>query len=458
MAGCAPSFDEVVRPQGVSSTQYAHAGLAWTGGTLSSSAIVAPADLRNLPGMYDVIGTGGLEGPQFWKSNNPEAITGEGWMMTNGNNAPQRGGTATPLSGPVALYLSHLNYSGEVSNTGSPTTSRNLYIHIIASNPSPNPITITGKGRMFANNKWRYNESDPAVKSAWYLCSQAWLNVDLSQINVTIQPNKAVEIAKVLLPAKPAYQPAYATEGRYELLVDGGGAFFSSVATSDGSLTKAVTFATGSNGQQAPTIHDEPRIILDESGEAYGREAGIASNSAYNSGDVNVTLPATTSYMGLCFNTNNRKPIATGSTVYYQDQSAPYSMRLQSSTRTWAGYGHKYNVKLILRNPNATQKNVRISLGANPIGSTTSSILFDSPVQTFLNGNYATTSQLHQVTLYNSEYTPRGSSTPSPLGPQRKNLRTVTVPGNGMVTVDLVCYIPGLGFGAGLQLDLESGI
>ena len=447
-ASCTPLRGEVAMPQGTSTAQEAMAGLAWTSGTLGSGALVAPASLRILPGVNDATGGGGLVGAPFWKSNNPEALTGEGWLMTNGGNAPQRGGTATPLTGPVSLYLSHLNYTGEPNNQNQPTTARALYVHLIVSNPSATAITVTGTGKMLANNLWRFRQTNPALKSAWYLCSEAWTNNALDNVSVTVQPFKTAEIAKVLLPAKPAGQDAYSTEGRYELSVAGGGAYFTAVSTFDGSLTRAVALGTGTAGQQAPGNEGSPIITLDNSGVAYGREAGIASHSAYFTGDVNVTLPGTAGYLGLCFNTNNRKPVADGSTVYYQDQSAPYTMRLRSSTRTWAGYGHKYNAKLILRNPTPTQKNVRISLGANPINAT-NPVLFDSPVQTLVNG---AAGQLHQVTLFNNQYSA------SARGPQRQALRTVPVPGNGTVTVNVVCYVPGLGFGAGLQLDLESGI
>lgn len=86
-AGCSTPETEPVLPQGVSSTQDAQAGLAWTTGTLAPGALVAPANLRILPGVNDATGGGGLVGAPFWKSNNPEAITGEGWLMTNGGNA-----------------------------------------------------------------------------------------------------------------------------------------------------------------------------------------------------------------------------------------------------------------------------------------------------------------------------------------------------------------------------------
>lgn len=447
-ASCTYSPDETTTPRGVSSSQDALAGLAWTSGTLASGQLIAPANLRNLPGVNDATGGGGLVGTQFWKSNNPEAITGEGWLMTNGGNAPQRGGTATPLTGPVALYFSHLNFMGQLNNQNQPTTNRALYIHLLVSNPSSTAITVTGKGKAVVNNLWRFRQTNPSVKSAWYLVSEAWTNNTLDQVNLTVQPFKTAEIVKVLLPAQPSGQDNYVTEGRYELNVSGGSAYFTAVSTFDGSLTRAVTFGTGTTGQQAPGNQGSPLITVDNSGTAYGREAGIASHSAYYTGDVNVNLPSTTGYMGLCFNTNNRKPIAEGSTVYYQDQSAPHTMRLQSSTRTWAGYGHKYNAKLILRNPTATQKNVRISVGANPINAT-NNVLFDSPFQTLVNGAAA---QLHQVILFNNQYSANSR------GPQRQNLRTVAVPGNGTVTVNVICFVPGLGFGAGLQLDLESGI
>ena len=119
----------------------------------------------------------------------------------------------------------------------------------------------------------------------------------------------------------------------------------------------------------------------------------------------------------------------------------------RSSFRTWAGYGQKFNAKLVLRNPGGTAQNVRVSLGANDIGAT-SAVLFDAPVQV------ATTSGtvLRQVTLYNHV----GNQAAN--GPQRRALTTVPVPAGGSTTVNVICYVPGLGFGPGLQLVVESDI
>ena len=446
-ASCASPKEEAVTPKGISSTNDALAGLSWTNGTLPTGTLVPPAQLRVLPGS--------LGGVPFWKSNNPEAVTGEGWLMTNGNNASQRGGRATPLSGLVALYLSHLNFMGSPTNQNQPTPNRDLYIHIIASNPNSRPITITGRGTLAFSNQWRFRQTNPSLKSAWYLCSEDWTNNRLAPVNQTIGASRAVEIAKVRLPAKPNGQDLFTTEGRYEFNVAGGGAYFSTVATFNGNTDRAIGYATGSAAPQAPGNQGSPIITVDGSGEAYGREAGIAANSAYFTGDVNVVLPATPAYMGLCYNTNARKPVKPGSNVFYQEQSAPYTMRLQSSTRTWGGYGHKYNARLILTNRTATQKNVRISLGANPINASISpdgnsnNVVFDSPVQTLVNN---TSAQTHQVILFNNQYGRNAR------GPQRQVLRTVPVPANSDVAVNVICFVPGLGFGAGLQLDLESGI
>jgi|GEM_PF-2544033 len=454
-ASCASPKEDAVAPNASPHTQDALPGLAWTTGALQSGVLVPVTELRDLPGVNGP--NNGLVGSPIWKSNNPEAITSEGWLMTNGGNAPQRGGRATPVTGPIALYLSHLNFMGELNNRKQPTTNRALYVHIIASNPSSQAITITGKGKMVANNKWRFRASNPlSEKSAWYLASEAWTNNTLDNVSQTVQPFKAVEISKVLLPAKPSGQDNFVTEGRYELNVAGGGAYFSTVVTFDGNLDRAVAFATGTTAKQADGNVGSPLITPNpDNGIDYGREAGIATNSAYFTGDVNLTLPASgTSYMALCYNTNRRKPaILNNSNVFYQEQSAPYTMRLQSSSRTWAGYGHKYNAKLVLRNPTPTQKNVRISLGANPINAQvngqSNSVVFDAPVQTLVNG---AAGQVHQVVLFNNQYTP------NPRGPQRQALRTVPVPGNGTVIVNVICYVPGLVFGAGQQLVIESGI
>jgi hypothetical protein len=271
-----------------------------------------------------------------------------------------------------------------------------------------------------------------------------------------VQPFKVVEIGKVLLPAQTIGQDRYATEGRYELNVAGGGAYLSAVATFDGDLDRAAAFCTGSNAKQADGTAGNPLITPNpDSGTNYGREAGIATNSAYYTGDVNLTLPASgAAYMALCYNTNRRKPAILGNTaLYYQEQSARHTMRLLSSSQTWAGYGHKYNAKLVLTNPTATQKNVRISLGANPINApvegNSNSLVFDGPVQTLVNG---ASGEVHQVILYNNQYAT------NPRGPQRQALRTVQVPGNGTVTVNVICFIPGLVFGAGQQLVIESGV
>lgn len=470
-ASCASPQEDTVAPKGTSRTQNALGGLEWTSGTLATGKLVPVEELRDLPGVNDATvaagQVGGLVGTQFWKSNNPEAVTSEGWMMTNGNYATQRKGTATPLSGPVALYLSHLNFTGQLNSLYQSTTNRALYIHLIASNPGTQAITITGKGKMAANNKWRYVAATPlSVKSAWYLCSEAWINDALDDVSKTIEPSEAVEIAKVLLPAQPSGEPVYATEGRYELNVAGGGAFFSAVATYDGSLDRAVEFATGSTDrqQQAYGKVGDPRTTpIPDTGTDYGREAGITTNSAYFSGNVNLTLPASgTSYMALCFNTNRRKPaILNNLNVFYQEQSAEYTMRLESSSRTWAGYGHKYNAQLVLTNPTATQKNVRLSFGANPVNAAivngSNNVLFDGPVQTLVDGGAA---QVHQIVLFNNQdFTPDdGKTFVNPRGPQRQPLRTVPVPGNSTVRVNVICYIPGLVFGAGQQLVLESGV
>lgn len=440
LAACnKPTADEQALPKGVSASGDARvlATPTFFGGALASAAIVAPNQLCALGGT--------LVGPRIWKSNNPEAVTGEGWLMTSGNNAPQRGGTAAPVSGSIALYVSHLNFTGAKNQFGQPTTRRNMTIHLIATNPSSSTITITGQGKIAANNQWRFRTANPAVKSAWYLSSEAWATNSLDNVSVSILPGKAAEIARAFLPAGSG--DVTTTEGRYEVNVNGGTAFFTSVATFDGSVARAVGFASGSTAQMAPGNEGSPLVTTDPASSAYGREAGIAINSAFYSGDVNLTLPTNgPAHLGLCYNTNNHLS-APGTNIMFEDQSAPYSMRLRSSFRTWAGYGQKFNAKLVLRNPGNAAQTVRVSLGANDIGNT-NEVLFDAPVQVATAGGTA----VRQVILYNRLGAQKAN------GPQRRPLTTVSVPANGSTTVNVICYVPGLGFGAGLQLVVESGI
>lgn len=411
------------------------AGLAWTSGSPSgANGIVPPSALRELPG--------GLVGIQYWKSNNPESFKGEGWLMSSGSTASQRGGTATALRGPVALYFSHLNQDN--LNTANKTDS--LYLHLIATNPGNDTIVLNGKGAANANNRWRHLTTDPAIRSAWYLTSDNWLRNTLTTIsNVKIGPKKAAQVMRIRVPGTKSGGPAFAAEGRYELDVTGPGAvapygaYFYLVATLNGDLNRAINIASGVAGYpgQAPG-HYHPATDT-----TYGREAGIASHSAWYSGDVTLTLPTTAgvSHMGFAFNTNG---LDAGG--IYHEQTAPFSMRLApyASYRTYGGYGHKYNVKLILKNPGAARR-VRLSLASNPIdGSYVPQLTFDAPVA-IEGGATQTIVPVHLT----------------PSAP-RKPLITLDVPAGTATTPatvirNVVVFIPGLG-SDGQQLIVESGV
>ena len=76
-------------------------------------------------------------------------------------------------------------------------------------------------------------------------------------------------------------------------------------------------------------------------------------------------------------------------------------------------------------------------------------MVFDAPVQTVVSNEQESVRE-HQVTLYNNQYAKQAR------GGQRQVLRTVSVPASSTVAVNVICYMPGLGFGAGLQLVLET--
>jgi hypothetical protein len=74
----------------------------WTIAPLSTS--VVPLDrLRPL--------TGNPKGNPIWKSNNPELIDGDGWLMQSDRRCETRGGSAFPLAGTFNIYLFHVNKS-----------------------------------------------------------------------------------------------------------------------------------------------------------------------------------------------------------------------------------------------------------------------------------------------------------------------------------------------------------
>ena len=365
----------------------------WTSGALTTAIVPLP-NLKNLEG--------GLSGSRIWKSNNPEVIKGDGWLMQNARTDATRGGAATPLTGTNAAYLFHINKSGSTR-----------YLYILVTNPNNSDITISGKGSVYTN-------ADKPLGGAGtgpsYGVSSDWL-----------ANTPRTSFSSTAVGSKQAYQVYRATltngalvDGRFEI-TSSAGVYVYTVVTSSGTLADAINASQG-----APAAGD----IFSSAPDKFGREAGVYASSAWT-GSTSIIIPASSAYLGIALNTSAKNPSGPG----LQEQTAPAVMRLSdSSERTYANYGHLYDFTLALSNPTSSTKTVRLSIASNITGSTdTPSFTFSAPVS--LNGST-------KVVFL------------KPTAP-KQTLATWTIPANSPFNARVKFYVPGL-VTIGQQLILEN--
>ncbi|WP_345551260.1 DUF3370 family protein [Microbulbifer aestuariivivens] len=347
----------------------------WQTGSLSGD-IVDPTLLQPLALEIDQ--------RKIWKSNNPETVDGDGWLMQNSRADAQRGGAATPLSGCFDVYLFHINNSGSAK-----------YVHLLASNPNSSSVTLTGSGSMYNNSE------EPLVGIGGglnYQVAYDWLfDTPRSTFNSSIPPLSATELVRVPLSSM--------IDGRYELCTDQG-VYLYTVATSTGDSNDAINL---SQSGRAPGYIARPDV------DKFGREAGIYQGSGISAVQV-VELPQGPGHIAFNFNTTNK--IYT----YLQDQTSAALMHLgDSSDRTHGNYGHHYKVTLHLRNPASVARTATFTFASNLTGSGPS-FTWNSPA--LLNGQ-----------LKNIYVTPQKPA---------QTLASYTLPASGAQTINLELYVPGL--------------
>ena len=347
----------------------------WQSGALSDD-IVDPTLLKPLAIEID--------NRNIWKSNNPETVDGDGWLMQSARSDAQRGGSAYPISGCFDVYLFHINSSGSQK-----------YVHLLASNPNSSSVTLTGKGSM-------YNNSERPLVGAggglnYEVASDFLFDTPRSTFNTTIAPYSAKQLVQIPLSSM--------IDGRYELCASNG-VYLYTVATSTGSSNDAINLS-----QNAPA----PGFIAQPDVDKFGREAGIYQGSGIKAVQV-VEMPQGPAYIGFNFNTTNK--IYT----YLQDQTSGAVMHLgDSSDRTHGNYGHRFEVTLNLQNSESVARTATFTFASNLTGSGPS-FTWNSPA--LLNGS-----------LRNLYVTPASPA---------QTLASYSVPANGSRLITLELYVPGL--------------
>ncbi|AWL11979.1 N-acetylmuramoyl-L-alanine amidase [Saliniradius amylolyticus] len=358
----------------------------WQSGALNSD-IVDWTLLRNLSIKVDE--------KTIWKSNNPEAIEGTGWMMQSSRTDGARGGQSTPLQGCNDIYLFHINKSGS-----------DKYVHLLASNPNDVSASVTLSGSMYNNTEKPLYGKGTGLN---YQVAYDWLyDTPRTNIQRIVSPYTAQELVRIKLDSM--------IDGRYEICSDEG-VYLYTVATNTGSSSDAINL---SQGNVAPGFIAEPDV------DKFGREAGIYSGSGVKSVQ-SIVLPDNQGYIGFNFNSTNK--IYT----YLQDQTSDAIMNLSdSSAQTHGNYGHHYNVTLHLINNNSVDRSVTFRFGSNVTNSPVS-FTWNSPA--LVNGSL--------VDLFTTP------SSPSAV------IDTYTIPANGSRNINLELYVPGL-ITTNQQLILEA--
>lgn len=376
----------------------------WILGTPGAPGPTVPRDqLRQLPGTF--------AGPELVVSNNPETVTGPGWLMQHARTTATRGGAAHPLSGVFPLYLYHQN------STGGPA-----YLHVLVSNPNANAVTVSARGAAWTNAD-KPLVQDPAQRAGTgpcYATSADWLTgkVPTTLAPTRVAPRTAVEAARLPMTGS-------ILDGRFEITADAG-VYTYTVVTTDGDLTKAVNMSQTDSAWA-------PGNIVSQTDTTYGRQAGVYGASSWTTGATALDVPAAGRYLGLAVNTTERQAAAL-------DQTAPATAALaDSSLRSWGNYGAWYDIDLRLRNPSAGARSVRVTFGSNVTAAT------DVPGDTW-NGAMAVSVDGGQETVRTVYVRP---TVP------RDTLAELALPAGATRSVRLRFLVPGL-ITAGSQILLES--
>ena len=357
----------------------------WNPGPLSTE-IIALTDLKSL--------TGSPSGIPIWKSNNPEKFNGNGWLMQHARGDVRGSNRFLDLSDSFAVYLFHINDS-----------SRDKFLHLLATNPQTSSVTLSGKGSMFNNRQFPLPA--PANRRGKGLCYQVarnWLedNHQTSFRNQTLEPGKAYQINRLRL------QNRNMVDGRFEITTTAG-VFIYSVVTSTGRFEDALNISQRINA---------PGVIASPGPAAFGREAGIYSHSLWQE-TITVEVPDSPAHLGLQLNTREQ---TTDSVIRLSD----------SARRTFGNYGHKYDLTIVLNNSSTSARRIRLSFASNDTSA---------PVGSLYNGPIRLNNQIKDILN-------------TPTNP-KDVLETFEVPANNSTNITIQFYVPGL-ITIGQQLILES--
>jgi hypothetical protein len=418
-----------------------------TTGTLASTAVIPPANLKATGGI--------LTGNPILVDNMPEIIESEGWLMA----PPRINNNRQAVTGNTEFYTFHYNKSGVAG-----------YYVLLATNPQTTPIAINTQGVLLAKDDvgvFTFPNTSYVIERESYDVADRFINnnfnVNTGSLSIpnlgSGQPNN-----KILAYRRVGH--GNGIDGRFKLNIAGQAYIYSvfviqkSGETIAQMLQRAVNLATTDTGSAADVNKrakgewkdDYGYIVETFTGNTpagtfagrYGREGGLYQKSGWLVNN-DVTLPTTKGFVGFCM-VNDVKGFN-----YAEDQTAPVSafvpvdsrrypeiVNFNNASRSYGNYGHYYDVTLKFINPVARTRNMAVSFAFNTPDATLPNARYVGAIKVKVGANAETTVQVLNR-----------------LNNPRKNLANFTVAANNSQTIKIRFYVPGL-ITAGNQLIVEA--
>ena len=339
----------------------APASAATTGLTFTSGLLTEP--IVPLTQLYDLGGE--LDNSQLVVSNNPEVVVTDGWLLRPPTNAQ---GERTLIRGTANLYLYHDNRDA---------LGRDLYLHVLATNPNSTPITVAARGNIYTRRE--YDGYNGRGFGPSYQVALDWMNNRFTQ-NATATAAASGGYASLSVVSFPR---STTIDGRLEITAPPEGCFVYVVVSTSANPATAVNLSQTKRSEGTYTdlnTGEERNVFFPEEPNTFGRQAGVYVHSGWG-GETPIQLPEGPGHVGLCLNTTGKFALP-GTNQFLQNQCSPAVAVIdESSTFTWGNYGFYYNIVLNLLNDSNRGRNVKVYLATNQAGSNAASFFFHAPVR-----------------------------------------------------------------------------
>lgn len=341
---------------------------------------------------------GALFGQQMLVSNQPEQLSSRGWVFRSSINDGDLG-SLRGISGNFVFYLYHYLLGSVGTNTKA---------YLVARNVTAASVTVSGRG--YYEVKQSSTDLSTSLRTA-----KNWLNDKrsgttqsgltgpggtiqrLRNVSQTIPANGYAILDEVSAPNSQTI------DGRYELNASNSVVVYYvfenlDALSASAKLTQLATIVgTNTNRAQGTWTDSQGYIVetgspappvpsglsLATNGSRFGRECGIYTNAGWN-GITNVSLPSGIATLRLHYNTSSKsgaqeqcasasQVVTAGGTFaattpvdrrpFVGSDYSLFSPRPTNALRTYANYGHYYELTFNIANSTGRARRVQLLVG-----------------------------------------------------------------------------------------------